>query len=151
MAEEQKTRQIIRILNTDLPGSVGIKNGLSKIKGIGANLSHTICVKMGLDPLKKVNSFSNDELKALEIKLKEMEGIDNWMLNRQKDFDSGENKHLLTTNLNLTFQFDKKRLQKIKSYRGLRLAAGLPVRGQRTKAHFRKGGKAVGVKRKGKK
>ena len=100
---------------------------------------------------KKVNSFSNDELKALEIKLKEMEGIDNWMLNRQKDFDSGENKHLLTTNLNLTFQFDKKRLQKIKSYRGLRLAAGLPVRGQRTKAHFRKGGKAVGVKRKGKK
>jgi ribosomal protein S13 len=41
---------------------------------------------------------------------------------------------------------------KIKSYRGLRLSVGLPVRGQRTKGHFRKGKSVVtGKKPKGRK
>ena len=39
-----------------------------------------------------------------------------------------------------------KRLREIKCYRGIRHSLGLPVRGQRTKAHFRKG-KAVGVQK----
>jgi small subunit ribosomal protein S13 len=34
-------------------------------------------------------------------------------------------------------EFDIKRLKKIRSYRGLRHATGRPVRGQRTKGHFR--------------
>ncbi|MDP2973690.1 MAG: 30S ribosomal protein S13, partial [Candidatus Diapherotrites archaeon] len=37
--------------------------------------------------------------------------------------------------------------KKIKCYKGIRHAAGLPVRGQNTKAHFRHG-KSVGVKKK---
>ena len=45
---------------------------------------------------------------------------------------------------------------RIKSRRGLRLAAGLPVRGQKTKSNFRKSkskgkGGSLGVQRKGKK
>ena len=44
---------------------------------------------------------------------------------------------------------DVKREQKTKSYRGLRHAIGLPVRGQRTKSNFRRNkGKAVGGKKK---
>jgi len=39
---------------------------------------------------------------------------------------------------------DVKDLREIQSYRGIRHALGLPVRGQRTKAHFRHG-KSVGV------
>jgi len=35
-------------------------------------------------------------------------------------------------------EFDIKRLRKIKSYKGIRHAVGLPVRGQRTKANFRR-------------
>jgi small subunit ribosomal protein S13 len=35
-------------------------------------------------------------------------------------------------------EFDIKRLKKIKAYRGVRHSAHLPVRGQRTKANFRK-------------
>ena len=66
------------------------------------------------------------------------------MLNRQHSYDSGEDMHILTTDLRFRNDFDIKRLQKIKAYKGMRHAAGLPVRGQRTKAHFRKG-RAVGV------
>ena len=46
-----------------------------------------------------------------------------------------------------TKEFDIKRMKKMRSYKGIRHASGLPVRGQRTKSHFRKKGKnkAVGV------
>lgn len=138
-------------MGTDIPGTINLQKGLTKVRGIGANLSHTICTRMNIDGNMIVGSMKDTELKEIEIKLKAMDGVESWMLNRQNDYDTGDNKHLLTTDLKLTRQFDQKRMQKIKSYRGLRLAAGLPVRGQRTKAHFRKGGKAVGVKRKGKK
>ena len=40
-------------------------------------------------------------------------------------------------------------MKKIKSYRDIRHALGLPVRGQRTKSNFRKNkGKVLGVRRK---
>jgi small subunit ribosomal protein S13 len=40
-------------------------------------------------------------------------------------------------------------MKKIRSYKGMRHAYGLPVRGQRTKSKFRKNkGKVKGVKRK---
>ena len=72
-----------------------------------------------------------------------------FLLNRRKDFESGLDKHLSSTDLELQRDFDIKRLKKIKSYRGIRHAAGQPVRGQRTKAHFRKNrGKSVGIKSK---
>jgi small subunit ribosomal protein S13 len=147
-ANDKQGKQIIRMMGTDLPGSLGTRKALAKIKGIGQNLSATICARMNLDSQKAVNSYSDGELKELEAKIKAMDKVDSWQLNRQNDYDSGSDKHLLTTDLKLQLNFDKKRLSKIKSYRGLRLQTGHPVRGQRTKAHFRKGGKAVGVKRK---
>jgi len=40
-------------------------------------------------------------------------------------------------------------MKKIKSYKGIRHVAGLPVRGQRTKSHFRKNArKSGGIKKK---
>ena len=55
---------------------------------------------------------------------------------------------MLTNDLDIQKEFDIKRLKKIKSYRGLRHAQGLPVRGQRTRSHFRKKGGAVSVRKK---
>jgi small subunit ribosomal protein S13 len=147
-ANDKQGKQIIRLMNTDVPGSLGTQKALAKIKGIGQNLSAAICARMDLDRTKAINSYSDVELKELEVKVKAMNGVESWQLNRQKDYDTGNDKHLLTTDLKLQLDFDKKRLSKIKSYRGLRLQARLPVRGQRTKGHFRKGGKSVGVKRK---
>ena len=148
MEDNQKSlKQFIRLLNTDIPGNHPVQRGLIKIKGIGKNLSHAICIRLGLDSKRAINTFSQDELRELETKIKSMANVEGWLLNRRKDYDSGKDKHLLTTDIKFRRDFDIKRLQKIKSYRGLRHAAGLPVRGQRTRAHFRKG-KAVGVAKK---
>jgi small subunit ribosomal protein S13 len=46
--------------------------------------------------------------------------------------------------LDLSRDFDIRRMKKIRSYKGWRHATGQPVRGQRTKSHFRHGG-AIGV------
>ena len=54
--------------------------------------------------------------------------------------------------LELQKEFDIKRLKKIKSYRGLRHSTGQPVRGQRTKSHFRTNRrKSSGINKKEKK
>ena len=65
-------------------------------------------------------------------------------MNRRKDEETGESKHLLTTDLEMARDFDIRKMKKIKSYKGWRHAMGQPVRGQRTKSHFRKG-TAMGV------
>lgn len=141
----EEGRQLIRILNTDIPGKLHIREALTKIKGIGVSFSHAICARYNLDEDKRVNQLTETELREIEATLKTITNVDSWLLNRQHDFDTGEDTHLLTTDLRFRNDFDVKRLQKIKAYRGMRHAAGLPCRGQRTKAHFRKVGRAVGV------
>ena len=60
------------------------------------------------------------------------------------NYETGNDGHLLTSDLDFTKDNDIKRMRKIKSYRGNRHTRGLPVRGQRTRGSFRKG-KTVGV------
>jgi len=73
-----------------------------------------------------------------------------FLLNRRKDFETGEDAHLIGTDLDMKKEFDIRRLKKIRSYRGLRHAFKHPTRGQRTRSNFRGKGKkkAVGVKSK---
>ena len=71
-------------------------------------------------------------------------------MNRQEDFASGEDKHLVGSDLELQKEFDIKRLKKVKTYRGYRHSSGLPSRGQRTKSNFRTNRrKGAGIKKKG--
>jgi len=146
---QQPVRHLVRILNTDILGHLHLGHALTKIRGIGVHFSHALCMYHGIDEHKKVSALSETELRELEGKLKTLEGIDPWLLNRRKDIETGKDMHILTTDLRFRTDFDVKRLQKIRAYRGMRHAAGLPVRGQRTKAHFRKG-LAVGVAKKAK-
>jgi small subunit ribosomal protein S13 len=151
---EEKLKYIIRIAATDLDGNKPIGHSLKRIKGISHSMSNALCVVLKLDRNKKTGALKDDEVKKIETAIKNPEKteIPSWLLNRQKDFDSGEDIHLTTSDLKLRKEFDVKRLRKIKSYRGFRHGAGLPTRGQRTKSNFRrgksKGGKSLGVKRK---
>jgi small subunit ribosomal protein S13 len=75
--------------------------------------------------------------------------IPTFVFNRQKDIYSGKDRHIVNADLAFEKREDLQRLSKIKSRRGLRLLAGLPVRGQRTKSNYRrKGGKVIGVEKK---
>lgn len=140
---EIKAKSIIRIATTDISGEASIYSGLTKIKGISWAFSSAICATLGIEKERKINNLSEKEINKIEEFIKNPI-LPGFLLNRRKDFETGQNKHLITTDLDLQKEFDIRRLKKIRSYRGWRHAIGLPVRGQRTKAHFRKG-RVVGV------
>jgi small subunit ribosomal protein S13 len=144
---EEKLKYIVRIESADLDGTKPILQSLRKVKGVSYSMANAICAVLGIDKSKKTGSLNDAEIKKISEKIKNPEGIPTWMLNRQKDYDSGDDLHLTSSDLKLRKEFDIKRLRKIKSYRGFRHGAGLPVRGQRTKSNFRKG-KLLGVKKK---
>lgn len=143
--------KLIRILSKDIEGKIKVYPGLTKIKGVSWSLSNALCKKLKIDKNKKIGNLREEEIKKIEEFLKKPE-LPKYLFNRQKDFETGINKHLTGTDLDLRKDFDIKRLKKIKSYRGLRHTVGLPMRGQRTKSHFRTNRKkGSGIKKKEKK
>ena len=143
-------RQIVRIIDADILGNKNIYAALRQVTGVSFSFSNAVCHIMNFDKNKKVGSLSDEEIKKIEdiIKNPLKYKIPNFVLNRRKDYDTGEDKHLVSSDLKLITGFDVKRLKKVRSYRGIRHAMGLPMRGQRTKGHFRRG-KTVGVRKKG--
>jgi small subunit ribosomal protein S13 len=147
--EDKDEVKLIRILGKDLRGNMKIFSGLTKIQGISWTFANAICKAIDLDKNKKVQELDEKEIKVLEEFMKSPD-LPGFLKNRQKDFDEGEDKHIVGADLKLRKDFDVKRLRKIRSYRGGRHAAGLPVRGQRTKSNFRRNRSksgAVGVKK----
>jgi small subunit ribosomal protein S13 len=145
-----KPKIMIRIANTDLEGKKQIYIALRKIKGVGFMFSNAICNSLGMDKRKLAGTLDENEVKAIEALIESPKKFPNWLLNRRKDYDTGEDKNLSGADLDLKKDFDIKRLKKIKSYRGGRHDANLPVRGQRTKSNFRKnkGKVSLGVAKK---
>ena len=148
--EEQENVTLVRILGKDIRGDKKVIAGLTNIQGISWSFAKAICGVIKLDSNKKIQELTKDEIAKIEEFVKDPD-VPNFLKNRQKDFSDGEDKHLIGADLKLRKEFDIKRLRKIKSYKGGRHAVGLPVRGQRTRANFRKNRKksgAVGVKKK---
>jgi len=143
----EEVKGIIRIANTDIDGTKSLYDGLRKIKGVSFMFSNAICNNLNLEKTKKIGTLNEDEIKRIEYLIKNPHSLPSWLLNRRKDFDTGKNLHLTGAHLNLSKEFDIKRMKKLKSYKGLRHALGQPVRGQRTRSHFRTG-VSVGVQRK---
>jgi len=142
---------IIRILQTDIPGNKQVLVGLTYIKGVSWSICNALCKILKIDGKRKIADLTEKEIETITEFLKNPKNLPKFLLNRRKDFETGEDAHLIGTELDMKKEFDIRRLKKIRSYRGLRHAFGHPTRGQRTRANFRskKGKTAVGVKRKG--
>ncbi|VVB82903.1 30S ribosomal protein S13 [uncultured archaeon] len=147
--EEKKFEEkLIRILAKDIEGGLNVYVGLTKIKGISWGLSNAICKTLRLDKKRKIGSLTKEEIDKINTFVKDAK-VPTYLLNRKFDTETGENKHLLGSDLELQKEMDIGRLKKIKSYRGLRHALNLPLRGQRTRSHFRRNKrKSVGIKKK---
>ena len=143
----EQFKNIVRVLSTDIDGNRKVFIALRKIRGISFIFSNAICNNLNIDKDRKIGSLSNEEIKKIEDLVDNPVSLPKWLLNRRRDFESGEDIHVTTAKLRLSYEFDLKRLKKTKSYRGLRHAWGLPVRGQRTRSNFRHG-KTIGVTKK---
>lgn len=135
--KEEYHESLVRILGYDIPGNKMIFVGLTRIKGVSWAISNALCLKTGLDRRKKISELSKDEIAVIE-KFITNPDVPDYMKNRRLDRETGKTTHLYGTDLDIAKDFDIKRLKKIKAYKGIRHAAGQPVRGQRTKSHFRR-------------
>lgn len=151
MVEEknnEELRHLVRIMNTDLQGAKPVEYALTGIPGIGRRTARLIAKGAGVDPTATLGYLPDEEVAKLDNAIGKIEEIvPSWMLNRRRDLATGLDKHLLGTDIVLTFREDINNLKKIRAYRGLRHERGLKVRGQRTKSTGRRGS-TVGVSRK---
>ncbi len=144
-----EARSIIRIANTDLDGDKPVPIALKRIKGVGFSFARAIVNVLNIDPNKRLKELSEEEIKKIEDLLQDPSkyGFPSFMLNRRKDYETGKDKHLIAEQVVIARKFDIEREIKMRSYKGWRHMLGQPVRGQRTRSHFRSG-KTVGVVRK---
>ena len=148
--QEPDRRYLVRVANTDLNGNKSILYALKNIKGVSVSFANAVCRIAEIDGSIKAGDLKEDQIKKIDgiIAKPLASGVPKWMFNRQKDIETGETKHLITSNLQFQLENDIKRMKMIKSYKGVRHAIGQPVRGQRTRSNFRRNkGKVLGVSR----
>lgn len=118
-----------RIAGVNIPTDKQVWVALTYIFGVGPKNSHDILEKAKIDPAKRVNTLSDDEIGRIRNVI-DASAVVEGDLRRQ-------------VSLNI------KRLMDLGCYRGLRHRRGLPVRGQRThsNARTRKGPRGSRVKK----
>jgi small subunit ribosomal protein S13 len=118
-----------RIAGIDLPNK-HIDVALTYIYGIGRSTAIKICEKTKINPEKRANDLTQEEINELRRVI--------------------ENEYVVEGRLRSEIALSSKRLMDIGCYRGLRHRKGLPVRGQRTKtnARTRKGKRKTVAKKK---
>lgn len=145
---EDDFKHLVRISRKDVNGNKTIEQALTEIKGVGISLSTAICRTLDLDSNAQIGYINDEDVLKIEGILDNPQEYDVpvWMLNRREDYETGDNIHLIESDLDMTLRDDLNRMKKTRSYKGRRHEVGLPVRGQRTKSTFRHSS-SVGVKR----
>jgi small subunit ribosomal protein S13 len=147
----QEFRHIVRITGKDIPGTKKTIIGISQVKGMGYNFAKSIVDILRINPNSNVGFLTESQVEEIEKAMKNPSSVNipSWFLNRRKDLDSGNNLHLITSDIDFNVRNDIEREKGMNSWRGFRHTYGLKVRGQRTRTTGRKGG-AVGVRKGGK-
>ncbi len=144
---EPEIRHIVRIADTDLDGKRSVSYALTGIKGISRRIAKILSVNAGLDPYSTLGYLKDAEIEKLQSSIDSITMvIPTWMANKQNDITSGEDRHLIGTDVLLGLNEDLNLMKKMRSYKGIRHERGLRVRGQRTRSTGRKG-RTVGVTR----
>ncbi len=129
MAKEQDLGDdfsyLIRIANTDMDGLKPLKTALTSIRGVGDRTAAQICEHVDVNPSTLAGTLSKEQQDVLREALDNYnQNVPLWMLNRQRDLESGDELHLIGQDLMLMNDDDISRLRAIKAYRGIRHAGG---------------------------
>ena len=105
-----------RIAGVNIPDNKHAVISLTYIYGVGRTTAQSICDKVGIDPVTKVATLSEEQLDAIRGEV-------------TKITVEGDLRREVSMNI--------KRLMDLGAYRGLRHRRNLPVRGQRSKTNAR--------------
>ena len=152
-ASGKEVKGIVRLAGKDLRGSLPLRRAIVSVKGIGINLGEVIsviaCKELSVTEESMVGELSEQQVEKLEHILKNPAefGVPLRMLNRLKDLYTGNDVHLIGSDLTFTVKQDIDHEKDANTWRGYRHAYGQKVRGQRTRSTGRTG-MTVGVMRK---
>jgi small subunit ribosomal protein S13 len=139
---------LVRIANTDIEGEMPLYLALPKVKGIGRRVSIRILDSLDFDRYQRIGDLSDDEIDKVQNAIENIhEILPAWMMNRQKDYDTGADLHVTSSEVQMVRRDDINRLKKVRAYKGIRHERGHKVRGQRLKSNGRTG-LVLGVTRK---
>jgi len=145
---DENFRYIVRIVNTDLDGAKSIVIALAGVKGIGLRSAEVIARMAGIPRNTKIGDLTEPKTDELEKLVTEYsEKVPHWMMNRQSDWSTGADIHLVGVDVELNKRDDINLMKMIRCYRGIRHEQGQKVRGQRTRSNGRTG-MTMGVIRK---
>lgn len=145
---EHEIKYIVRIAQTDLDGKKTVQYALTGLKGVGIRTARILTQRASIDPNDSMGYLNDEQVERLRESVANFnQNIPAWMFNYRKSPVTGENQHLLGSQLDLTLREDLNRMKKTRSYTGIRHERGHKVRGQRTKSTGRRGA-TVGVQRK---
>src|SRR5208337_4675438 len=109
-AEEKpkdEIKYIVRVANVDLDGTSRVQYALTGIKGVGIRVSKIIARKAEVDPNAIMGYLPPEQVERIKAVVENIETImPVWMLNRRNDIYTGENRHLLGTDLILGVKED---------------------------------------------
>jgi len=147
----EQYENLVRILGNDIHGELNMLIGLSQIKGIGYMFANSMLQVLKISPHQKIGNLTAEQVSAIEKIIQDPKAANFpvWFLNRRQDIETGDDMHLVTSDIAFNIRNDVEREKALFSWRGYRHMYGLKVRGQRTRCTGRKGG-AVGVAKGGK-
>jgi len=131
---------IVRMVNTDINGELSVLVGLTRIKGIGLRAAQTIAKLAGIEFGFQMGMLDDATVAKLEETVNSyVELVPTWMVNRQHDWESGDDMHLVGIDVDIVLKDDINRMKMIRCYKGIRHERGQKVRGQRTRSNGRTG------------
>ena len=149
-SKDEDFKFIVRMVNTDIDGEKSLLVGLTNIRGIGLRSAHAISMLVGINPKIKLGTLDDDSIAKIEEHVIDFsEHVPDWMVNRKRDWETGDDLHVVGVDLELTNRDDINRMKMIRCYRGVRHEQGQKVRGQRTKANGRTGLQMGVIRKKG--
>jgi small subunit ribosomal protein S13 len=138
--EDDDFNFIVRIASSDIDGQKRTVIGLQSIKGVGKRVAEIVAKRAKVDPSVKIGALPDDKVAGLEqLVTKYVEYAPEWAINRQNDYESGSDMHLLGNDLDIIQKDDINRMRMIRCYRGIRHDTHHKVRGQRTRSNGRHG------------
>lgn len=131
---------IVHIANTDLDGNKKSVVALMNVKGLGKRVAEKVAEMAGLDSKRKIGSYPEEKFAEIESAIASIsKSFPEWMVNRQREFETGTSRHAIGTDVDMAVREDINRLRMIRSYKGIRHETGQKVRGQRTRSNGRTG------------
>jgi small subunit ribosomal protein S13 len=138
--KDENFKYIVRLVNTDVDGNKPIIIGLQSVRGVGSRVAEVIVRRAGVDRIAKVGTLEDGQIETLENLITTYaDYAPAWAVNRQLDFETGDDMHIVGVNMEISLKDDLNRMKMIRSYKGVRHEGGQKVRGQRTRSNGRTG------------